>query len=140
MLLDSLHDKNRIKTKAIIEVIVIIFYFQVSSGTWKNVGVNPKVSVEHTNPIFFKLMVRGNKTLLNKRSDIERKEKQRLLKEKNIKISSTRIRSAIEKGRFDIVNKLLGREWSILEKVIPGRKVARSLGFRTANIVIKKKH
>ena len=62
----------------------------------------------------------------------------RLLKEKNIKISSTRIRSAIEKGRFDIVNKLLGREWSILEKVIPGRKVARSLGFRTANIVIKK--
>ena len=62
----------------------------------------------------------------------------RLLKEKNIKISSTRIRSAIEKGKFDIVNKLLGREWSILEKVIPGRKVARSLGFRTANIVIKK--
>jgi len=62
----------------------------------------------------------------------------RLLKEKNIKISSTRIRSAIEKGRFDIVNKLLGREWSILEKVIPGRKVARSLGFRTANIEIKK--
>ena len=62
----------------------------------------------------------------------------RLLKEKNIKISSTRIRSAIEKGRFDIVNRLLGREWSILEKVIPGRKVARSLGFRTANIEIKK--
>ena len=62
----------------------------------------------------------------------------RLLKEKNIKISSTRIRSAIQKGRFDIVNKLLGREWSVLEKVIPGRKVARSLGFRTANIVIKK--
>ena len=62
----------------------------------------------------------------------------RLLKEKNIKISSTRIRSAIEKGRFDIVNKLLGREWSILEKVIPGRKVARSLGFRTANILINK--
>jgi len=62
----------------------------------------------------------------------------RLLKEKKIKISSTRIRLAIEKGRFDIVNKLLGREWSILEKVIPGRKVARSLGFRTANIEIKK--
>ena len=62
----------------------------------------------------------------------------RLLKDKDIKISSTRIRSAIEKGRFDIVNKLLGRAWSILEKVIPGRKVARSLGFRTANIEIKK--
>jgi len=62
----------------------------------------------------------------------------RLLKEKKIKISSTRIRLAIEKGRFDIVNKLLGREWSILGKVISGRKVARSLGFRTANIEIKK--
>ena len=62
----------------------------------------------------------------------------RLLKEEKIKISSTRIRLAIEKGRFDIVNKLLGREWSILGKVISGRKVARSLGFRTANIEIKK--
>ena len=62
----------------------------------------------------------------------------RLLKEKKIKISSTRIRLAIEKGRFDIVNKLLGREWSILGKVISGRKIARSLGFRTANIEIKK--
>ena len=64
----------------------------------------------------------------------------RLLKEKKIKISSTRIRLAIEKGRFDIVNKLLGREWSILGKVISGRKIARSLGFRTANIEIKKKY
>ena len=62
----------------------------------------------------------------------------RLLKEKKIKISSTRIRLAIEKGRFDIVNKLLGRNWSILGKVISGRKIARSLGFRTANIEIKK--
>jgi len=83
---------------------------------------------------------KGNVSLLKKYGKIYNFQvlDLRLLKEKKIKISSTRIRLAIEKGRFDIVNKLLGREWSILEKVIPGRKVARSLGFRTANIEIKK--
>ena len=83
---------------------------------------------------------KGNISLLKKYGKIYNFEvlDLRLLKEKKIKISSTRIRLAIEKGRFDIVNKLLGREWSILGKVISGRKVARSLGFRTANIEIKK--
>jgi len=83
---------------------------------------------------------KGNVSLLKKYGKIYNFQvlDLRLLKEKKIKISSTRIRLAIEKGRFDIVNKLLGREWSILGKVISGRKVARSLGFRTANIEIKK--
>jgi len=61
-----------------------------------------------------------------------------LTKEKKIKISSTRIRLAIEKGSMDLAGRLLGRNWSIREKVIPGRKVGRQLGFRTANILIKK--
>ena len=61
----------------------------------------------------------------------------KLTKEKKIKISSTRIRSAIEKGKIEIANSLLGRNWSIKEKVIPGRKIGRALGFRTANIEIK---
>jgi len=83
---------------------------------------------------------KGNVSLLKKYGKIYNFQvlDLRLLKEKKIKISSTRIRLAIEKGRFDIVNKLLGRKWSILGKVISGRKVARSLGFRTANIEIKK--
>ena len=83
---------------------------------------------------------KGNVSLLKKYGKIYNFQvlDLRLLKEEKIKISSTRIRLAIEKGRFDIVNKLLGREWSILGKVISGRKVARSLGFRTANIEIKK--
>ena len=61
----------------------------------------------------------------------------KILKEKNIKISSTKIRSEIKKGNFEIVRNLLGRFWSIKEKVIQGRKIGRSLGIRTANIEIK---
>ena len=61
----------------------------------------------------------------------------KLSKQNKIKISSTRIRSAIEQGNLELATKLLGRNWSIKEKVVPGRKVGRSLGFRTANIEIK---
>ena len=61
----------------------------------------------------------------------------KLSKQNKIKISSTRIRSAIEQGNLELATKLLGRNWSIKEKVVPGRRVGRSLGFRTANIEIK---
>ena len=61
----------------------------------------------------------------------------KLSKQNKIKISSTRIRSVIEQGNLELATKLLGRNWSIKEKVVPGRKVGRSLGFRTANIEIK---
>jgi len=60
-----------------------------------------------------------------------------LIKEKNTKISSTRIRLAIQKGNMELASRLLGRHWSVKEKVIPGRKIGRKLGFRTANIEIK---
>ena len=61
-----------------------------------------------------------------------------LAREKKIRISSTRVRRAIEKGNMELATLLLGRNWSIKEKVIPGRKIGRELGFRTANIEIKK--
>ena len=61
----------------------------------------------------------------------------KLSKQNKVKISSTRIRSAIEQGNLELATKLLGRNWSIKEKVVPGRRVGRSLGFRTANIEIK---
>ena len=61
----------------------------------------------------------------------------KLSKQNKIKISSTRIRSAIEQGNLELATKLLGRNWSIKEKVVQGRKIGRSLGFRTANIEIK---
>ena len=82
---------------------------------------------------------KGNISLLRKFGKIHnfKVSDLRLAKENKTKISSTRIRLAIEKGNVDLAGRLLGRNWSIREKVIPGRKVGRQLGFRTANIIIK---
>ena len=83
---------------------------------------------------------KGNIALLRKFGKIHnfKVSDLRLAKENKTKISSTKIRIAIEKGNMDLAGRLLGRNWSIREKVIPGRKVGRQLGFRTANIIIKK--
>ena len=82
---------------------------------------------------------KGNISLLRKFGKIHnfKVSDLRLAKDNKTKISSTRIRLAIEKGNVDLAGRLLGRNWSIREKVIPGRKVGRQLGFRTANIIIK---
>ena len=82
---------------------------------------------------------KGNVSLLKKYGKIYNYKvlDLKLSKQNKVKISSTRIRSAIEQGNLELATKLLGRNWSIKEKVIPGRKVGRSLGFRTANIEIK---
>lgn len=50
------------------------------------------------------------------------------------KVSSSRIREAIEMGNMELVSILLGRDYKIHGKVIEGRKVGRQLGFPTANI------
>jgi riboflavin kinase / FMN adenylyltransferase len=49
-------------------------------------------------------------------------------------ISSSVIRSLIEKGRLSMASKLLGRPVSVLGTVIHGRKRGRIIGFNTANI------
>jgi len=49
-------------------------------------------------------------------------------------ISSSAIRSLIEKGNLPCASKLLGRTVSVLGTVIHGRKRGRILGFKTANI------
>jgi riboflavin kinase / FMN adenylyltransferase len=49
-------------------------------------------------------------------------------------VSSTRVREAIAAGRLDEVRQLLGRDYRISGRVIAGRKLGRTLGFRTANI------
>jgi riboflavin kinase / FMN adenylyltransferase len=54
-------------------------------------------------------------------------------KNKNI-ISSSLIRKNIENGKVNIVQKLLGRPWSIEGKVIEGYKRGRKIGFPTCNI------
>ena len=62
----------------------------------------------------------------------------KLVKANNKKISSTRVRSEILNGNFQLVTKFLDREWSIREKVIRGKKIGRSIGFRTANVAIER--
>ena len=62
----------------------------------------------------------------------------KLVKANNKKISSTRVRSEILNGNFQLVTKFLDREWSIREKVIRGKKIGRSIGIRTANVTIQR--
>ena len=52
-------------------------------------------------------------------------------------ISSTYIRSLLEKGYLQKTNKLLGRNWSIVGIVEKGRQQGKKIGFPTCNIDIK---
>lgn len=49
-------------------------------------------------------------------------------------ISSTRIRHAVEQGRLDDLEAMLGRPFSLMGTVSEGRRLGRELGFPTANI------
>lgn len=50
-------------------------------------------------------------------------------------VSSTLIRSYIQKGKMDRVFQLLGRHFSLHGTVVGGRRIGRTLGFPTANIL-----
>lgn len=50
-------------------------------------------------------------------------------------VSSTLIRNYIKKGKIDRVFQLLGRHFSLTGTVVSGRRVGRTLGFPTANIL-----
>ncbi|MDR1667278.1 MAG: riboflavin biosynthesis protein RibF [Bacteroidales bacterium] len=50
------------------------------------------------------------------------------------KISSSAIRTLLQKGELDTANKMLGYEYSLSGKVMPGNQIGRSIGFPTANI------
>jgi len=49
-------------------------------------------------------------------------------------VSSTRIRRAIEDGDLDAAATCLGRPYTILGTVVPGKQLGRKLGFPTANL------
>ncbi|MDO5111099.1 MAG: bifunctional riboflavin kinase/FAD synthetase [Clostridia bacterium] len=51
-----------------------------------------------------------------------------------VPISSTRIRSCIEKGRMEEANAMLQRTYCMRGEVQSGRRIGRTLGFPTANI------
>ena len=50
-------------------------------------------------------------------------------------VSSTVIRAAVEDGALDIAARLLGRDFAVFGKVIEGRRLGRTLGFPTANVL-----
>ncbi|MGI9213803.1 MAG: bifunctional riboflavin kinase/FAD synthetase [Methylococcaceae bacterium] len=51
-----------------------------------------------------------------------------------VRVSSTRIREALQQGQMTLVTELLGRTYSIQGRVIHGEKRGRTLGFPTANV------
>lgn len=49
-------------------------------------------------------------------------------------ISSSLIRSLLERGRVEEAARYLGRPYAVAGRVVPGRRVGRTIGFPTANL------
>lgn len=54
---------------------------------------------------------------------------------KNLTVSSTLIKTAISDGNLEYANHLLGSPYMVVGKVKHGRKIGRTLGFPTINII-----
>lgn len=54
------------------------------------------------------------------------------------RVSSSRIREALETDNLDLATQLLGRHYSISGRVVRGDQQGRQLGFPTANIALKR--
>jgi riboflavin kinase/FMN adenylyltransferase len=52
------------------------------------------------------------------------------------RISSSYLRDALSQGNLQLVKAMLGRDYQIQGKVIPGQKLGRTIGFPTANLAI----
>ena len=57
-----------------------------------------------------------------------------------IVVSSTKIRNALKLGNIELANNLLGYEFHFEGDVVHGKGVGRSLGFPTANIIVRNKN
>ncbi len=58
--------------------------------------------------------------------------------EKGQRVSSTRIRQALETADFKLAERLLGRPYTISGKVMVGRRLGRTLGSPTANLQLNR--
>jgi riboflavin kinase/FMN adenylyltransferase len=54
------------------------------------------------------------------------------------RVSSTRIREALEAADFQLAERLLGRPYSISGKVVYGRQLGRTIGTPTANLELRR--
>lgn len=50
-------------------------------------------------------------------------------------ISSTKIRNALSNGDLQLVNSMLGRNFTLSSIVVEGEKIGRTIGFKTANVI-----
>jgi len=55
------------------------------------------------------------------------------------RVSSTRIRAALQTGDLAMARKLLGRDYAMSGRVVHGRGLGRELGFPTANVNLKRR-
>lgn len=58
----------------------------------------------------------------------------------NSKVSSSVIRSNLEKGSIEKANTLLGYSYFINGRIVPGKQIGRKIGFPTANINLSDSH
>jgi riboflavin kinase/FMN adenylyltransferase len=54
------------------------------------------------------------------------------------RISSTAVRDALSQDDFDLAQQMLGRPFTIAGKVLHGEKRGRTIGFPTANVLLKR--
>ena len=54
------------------------------------------------------------------------------------RVSSTRVRDALQQGDFDAAARLLGRRYTLIGRVIAGQQRGRTIGFPTANIALQR--
>ena len=52
--------------------------------------------------------------------------------------SSSRVRDALAEGDLELAAALLGRPYSVVGRVAPGRQLGRTIGFPTANVELKR--
>lgn len=57
------------------------------------------------------------------------------VQEDDVRISSTGIRNLLEEGKVKEANELLGRPYAVFGEVLHGKKLGRTLGFPTMNLV-----
>lgn len=58
----------------------------------------------------------------------------------DVKVSSTKVRRALEEGDVTTANEYLGAPYPITGTVVPGNRLGRELGFPTANMRVAEEH
>lgn len=56
------------------------------------------------------------------------------------KISTTKIKDAIERGEVELASRLLGRPYGLKGQVVGGRQIGRKIGYPTANLKVNSEY